>query len=61
MYNMITIPLETTPSNRNLEKQCKLMTLNAQSVKKKDTLIMNNIIENKVGACVVIETWLDLK
>ena len=55
---MKTIPLEITPSNRNLEKQCKLMTLNAQSVKNKDTLIMGNIIENKVDACVVTETWL---
>ena len=34
------------------------MTLNAQSVKKKDTLIMDNIIENKVDVCVVTETWL---
>ena len=34
------------------------MTLNAQSVKTKDTLIMDNIIENKVDACVVTETWL---
>ena len=34
------------------------MTLNAQSVKKKDTVIMDNIIENKVDACVVTETWL---
>ena len=50
--------LKTTPSNRNLEKQCKLMTLTAQSVKNKDTLIMDNIIENKVDACVVTETWL---
>ena len=32
------------------------MTLNAQSVKNKDTLIMDNIIENKVDACVVTET-----
>ena len=58
MCNLITIPLKTTPSNRNLEKQCKIMTLNAQSVKKKDTLIMDNIIENKVDAYVVTETWL---
>ena len=34
------------------------MALNAQSVKNKDTLIMDNIIENKVDACVVTETWL---
>ena len=33
LCNLITIPLKTTPSSRNLEKQCKLMTLNAQSVK----------------------------
>ena len=58
LSNLITIPLKITPSNRNLEKQCKLMTLNAQSVKNKDTLIMDNIIENKVDACVVTETWL---
>ena len=58
LCNLITIPLKTTPSNRNLEKQCKLMTLNAQSVKKKDTLIMDSIIENKVDVCVVTETWL---
>ena len=58
LCNLITIPSKTTPSNRNLEKQCKLMTLNAQSVKNKDTLIMDNIIENKVDTCVVTETWL---
>ena len=58
LCNLITIPLKTTPSNRNLEKQCKLMTLNAQSVKKKDTLIMDNITENKVYESVVTETWL---
>ena len=34
------------------------MTLNAQSVKNNDTLIMDNIIENKVDACVLTETWL---
>ena len=34
------------------------MTLNAQSVKKEYTLIMDNIIENKVDACVVTETCL---
>ena len=34
------------------------MILNAQSVKNKDTLVMDNIIENKVDACVVTETWL---
>ena len=44
LCNLITIPLKTTSSNRNLEKQCKLMTLNAQSAKNKDTLIMDNII-----------------
>ena len=58
LCNLITIPLKTTPSNRNLEKHCKLMTLNAQSVKNKYTLIMDNIIENKVDACVVTGTWL---
>ena len=39
LSNLITIPLKITPGNRNLERQCKLMTLNAQSVKNKDTLI----------------------
>ena len=58
LHYLISIPLKTTPSNRNLEKQCKLMTLNAQSGKKKDTFIMDNIIENKVDVCVVAETWL---
>ena len=33
LSNLITIPLKITPGNRNLERQCKLMTLNAQSVK----------------------------
>ena len=38
--------------------QLSLLVLNAQSIKNKEILIMNYIIENRIEACIVMETWL---
>ena len=38
--------------------QQSLSVLNAQSIKNKEILIMDYIIENRIEACIVTETWL---
>ena len=34
------------------------MLLNAQSIKNKDTLVMDKAIESKTDICIITETWL---
>ena len=34
------------------------MLLNAQSIKSKDTLVMDKVIELKTDICIIMETWL---
>ena len=38
--------------------QWSLSVLNAQSIKNKEILVMDYIIENRIEACIVTETWL---
>ena len=38
--------------------QWSLSVLNVQCIKNKEILIMDHIIENRIEACIVTETWL---
>ena len=35
------------------------MLLNAQSIKNKENLVMNKVIESKTDICIITEMWLE--
>lgn len=54
--NLIQIQTTELPSQH--ENKVKLLTINARSVKNKDELIKNHLIDDNVDICVISETWL---
>ena len=49
--------LEDTVPKPNI--QCKISTINAQSVRNKDTLLTQEIITNNIDVTLITETWLN--
>ena len=58
LLNLRLVPISIELRHHQYQKCCKLMLLNAQSIKSKDTLVMDKVIESKTDACIITETWL---
>ena len=39
--------------------QCKIATINAQSVRNKDTLLTQEIVTNNIDVILITKTWLN--
>ena len=59
LLNLRLVPISTGPRQHQYQKCCKLMLLNAQSIKNKDTLVMDKVIESKTDICIITEMWLN--
>ena len=42
-----------------LRKNLRLTVINIQSIQNKDTNLLDHLVENKTGICIVTETWLN--
>ena len=54
--NLVEIPLIHQPKQH--KNKIKLLSLNARSVKSKDTLIKDYLTEENADICIISETWL---
>ena len=58
LSNLRLVPISIGPRQHQYQKHCKLMLLNAQSIKNKDTLVMDKVIESKTDIHIIMEIWL---
>ena len=58
LLNLRLVPISTEPRQHQYQKCCILMLLNAQSIKNKDILVMDKVIESKTDICIIRKTWL---
>ena len=45
--------------DKGLRKNLGLTVINIQSIKNKDTNLLDHLVENKTDICIVTETWLN--
>ena len=45
--------------NKELWKNLRLTVTNLQSIKNKDTNLLDHLVENRIDICIATETWLN--
>ena len=59
IYNIIQIKAKVMNNHdKELWKNLRLTVTNLQSIKNKDTNLLDHLVENRTDICIAMETWL---